>query len=267
MVVAGCVLYTLAQLHPDLILKNTTPAGGDMGAHVWGPAYLRDHILPHFWLSGWSPDWYAGFPMYLFYMVPPALAVVVLDVVLPYGVALKLVSVARHLVACRSAPGPSASCAGLRFPVPPLFADRRRLLPVRRDASRSTAATSPRRWRASSPSRSPCRWRCSSSASSPTGCAPASTAPWPPASSPSPRCATCIVMFFAAIGAVVLFLLWADKKRLWYATCVGVVGGLLCAFWYIPFWRDSKYMTDMFYERLDATTGRCSSRSPRRGAG
>src|SRR6476661_8888890 len=45
-VVAGCVLYTLAQLHPDLILKNTTPAGGDMGAHVWGPAYLRDHILP-----------------------------------------------------------------------------------------------------------------------------------------------------------------------------------------------------------------------------
>src|SRR6187551_386868 len=58
-VVAGCVLYTLAQLHPDLILKNTTPAGGDMGAHVWGPAYLRDHILPHLWLSGWAPDWYA----------------------------------------------------------------------------------------------------------------------------------------------------------------------------------------------------------------
>src|SRR3954471_21421662 len=39
-VVAGCVLYTLAQLPPDLILKSATPAGGDMGAHVWDPAYL-----------------------------------------------------------------------------------------------------------------------------------------------------------------------------------------------------------------------------------
>src|SRR2546423_15629305 len=58
-VVAGCVLYTLAQLHPDLILKNTTPAGGDMGAPVWGPAYPRGPILPHLWLSGWAPGWYA----------------------------------------------------------------------------------------------------------------------------------------------------------------------------------------------------------------
>ncbi len=38
--------------------------------------------------------------------------------------------------------------------------------------SRSTAATSPRRWRASSRSRSPCRSRSSTSACSPAGCAP-----------------------------------------------------------------------------------------------
>ena len=101
MIVVGSVVFTLAQLHPDLLFSNTTPAGGDMGAHVWGPAYLRDHILPHFWLSGWAPDWYAGFPMYLFYMVVPALAVVLLDVILPYGVALKLVSDRRHALAAR----------------------------------------------------------------------------------------------------------------------------------------------------------------------
>ena len=47
-----------------------------MGAHVWGPAYLRDHILPHCRLTGWANDWYAGFPMYVFYMLPPALMVV-----------------------------------------------------------------------------------------------------------------------------------------------------------------------------------------------
>ena len=89
------VVFTLAQLHPDLLFSNTTPTGGDMGAHVWGPAYLRDHLLPHFRLSGWAPDWYAGFPMYQFYMVIPALAVVLVNLILlPYGLALKLVSIA-----------------------------------------------------------------------------------------------------------------------------------------------------------------------------
>ena len=45
-VVAVCVGFVLWHLQPDLLLRNTTPAGGDMGAHVWGPAYLRDHLLP-----------------------------------------------------------------------------------------------------------------------------------------------------------------------------------------------------------------------------
>src|SRR5690606_35086499 len=51
-----------------------------MGAHVWGPAYLRDHLLPDLRLSGWTPDWYAGFPAFQFYMVVPAHAIVVLNV-------------------------------------------------------------------------------------------------------------------------------------------------------------------------------------------
>ena len=51
-----------------------------MGAHVWGPAFLRDHLLPAGRLSGWTPDWYAGFPAYQFYMVVPSLLIVALDV-------------------------------------------------------------------------------------------------------------------------------------------------------------------------------------------
>ena len=51
-----------------------------MGAHVWGPAYLRDHLLPHCRLSGWTPDWYAGFPAYVFYMVVPSLLIVLVNV-------------------------------------------------------------------------------------------------------------------------------------------------------------------------------------------
>ena len=92
-VVAGSTFMLLMTLHPELILRNNTPTGGDMGAHVYGPAYLRDFLLPHFRLTGWSNDWYSGFPMYRFYMVVPALAVLLIDLILPYGIALKLIAV------------------------------------------------------------------------------------------------------------------------------------------------------------------------------
>src|SRR5215471_6067730 len=90
-IVVACCLFVLFQLQPDLLLRNTTPAGGDTGAHVWWPAYLRDHLLP--WrLSGWSPDFYAGFPAGQFYFPVPALLIVALNTVLPYNVAFKLVT-------------------------------------------------------------------------------------------------------------------------------------------------------------------------------
>ncbi len=74
-----CSIFVLVQLRPDLVFADTTPAGGDMGAHVWGPAFLRDHLLTSGQLSGWTPDWYAGFPAYQFYMVVPALAILAVN--------------------------------------------------------------------------------------------------------------------------------------------------------------------------------------------
>ena len=87
---AGMVIWGLG---PSEILVDSTPTGGDMGAHVWGPAFLRDELLPSWQLRGWSPDWYAGFPAMHFYMVLPYLLVVVVDLLAPYGVAFKLVAV------------------------------------------------------------------------------------------------------------------------------------------------------------------------------
>lgn len=78
-VVTVCTLFVLLQLGPRNLISDTTPSGGDMGAHVWGPAYLRDYLLPNLQLSGWSPDWYAGFATYQFYMVVPSLLIVILD--------------------------------------------------------------------------------------------------------------------------------------------------------------------------------------------
>ena len=65
-----------------------------MGAHVLLPAYLRDNLLPAGRVMGWSNDWYAGFPVFYFYFPLPAFTIVLFDVVLPYGVAFKLVTVA-----------------------------------------------------------------------------------------------------------------------------------------------------------------------------
>jgi hypothetical protein len=79
-------------MNPGLIFSATTPTGGDTGAHVFGPAYLRDVLLPEGRVLGWSNDWFAGFPAFYFYFPLPSLVIVLLDVFLPYGVAFKLVT-------------------------------------------------------------------------------------------------------------------------------------------------------------------------------
>ena len=103
-IVLACCLFVFLQVGPSNIFSDTTPAGGDMGAHVWGPAYLRDNLLPNFQVSGWSPDWYAGFPVYQFYMVVPSLLIVLLDVGFegPFAILPLAVAVACAVFAYRS---------------------------------------------------------------------------------------------------------------------------------------------------------------------
>ncbi|HVR33257.1 MAG TPA: hypothetical protein VMS74_11185 [Acidimicrobiia bacterium] len=92
-VVTASSLIILGVLQPHFLLSATTPSGGDMGAHVYGPAFLRDVLIPEGRLIGWSNDWFAGFPAYYFYFPLPSLVIVILDVFIPYGTAFKLVTV------------------------------------------------------------------------------------------------------------------------------------------------------------------------------
>ena len=93
LIVGAMSLVVLLVLNPWLLLDPSTPSGGDMGAHVYAPAYLRDVLLPSGRIGGWSNDWFAGFPLFYFYFPLPSLLIVFLDVFLPYGVAFKLVTV------------------------------------------------------------------------------------------------------------------------------------------------------------------------------
>ncbi|MCQ3806308.1 MAG: glycosyltransferase [Acidimicrobiaceae bacterium] len=109
-VVAGVTLFVVWNLSPWLWFTDTTPTGGDLGAHVWSPAYLRDELLPDLRLTGWSPDWYAGFPAFTFYMVVPSLLIVMvnvgldlpLDLLSAFGVAVAAFVVAGRFGAERS---------------------------------------------------------------------------------------------------------------------------------------------------------------------
>src|SRR5579859_2362514 len=92
-VVAACVVFTFKELQPSQLFKNTTPAGGDMGAHVWLPAYVESSLLPHLRVTGWTPDWYDGFPALTFYFPLPIWAIALLSYVIPYSIAFKLVTV------------------------------------------------------------------------------------------------------------------------------------------------------------------------------
>src|ERR1700722_5818746 len=120
-VVAGVTLVALSQLHPSLLLANTTTAGGDTGAHVMLPAFLKSHLLTHGQLTGWDPDWYDGFPLYTFYFPLPGLITVMFNAVVNYNVAFKLVTVLGTLTlpVCAWAFG---KMAGLRNPGPACLA-------------------------------------------------------------------------------------------------------------------------------------------------
>ena len=71
-IVGAVTLFVVWNLRPWAWFLDTTPTGGDLGAHVWSPAFLRDVLLPAGRLTGWTHDWYAGFPAFTFYMIVPS---------------------------------------------------------------------------------------------------------------------------------------------------------------------------------------------------
>ena len=50
-----------------------------MGAHVWWPWFLERHWFAKGRLSGWAPDWYAGFPVGQYYFPLPAVMIAILE--------------------------------------------------------------------------------------------------------------------------------------------------------------------------------------------
>jgi len=77
-------------LRVDLIFLDNTPTGGDMGAHVVPIKYFIENFASSFKINGWSNDWFAGYPLYFFYFPFPAILTYLFNLIIPYGVAFKI---------------------------------------------------------------------------------------------------------------------------------------------------------------------------------
>lgn len=247
-VVVVSVAFTLGHIQPHLLIADTTPAGGDMGAHVWGPAYLRDHLLTHGRLSGWTPDWYAGFPAYQFYMVVPSLMILALDLVLPYGVAFKLVTVLGVLTLPIAA-WAFGRLSGLRFPGPALLAAA--TVPFLFDQAftiygGNIASTLAGEFAFSISLSFALLYLGVVARGLETGRHRALAAVL------LALCVLChlIPATFALGGTFVWFLLRPGRAQLKWILTMAPVGALIASFWVLPFYLRSAYLNDMGWEKL-----------------
>jgi hypothetical protein len=248
-VLVGAIVFTWLQLQPHLLTASTTPAGGDMGAHVWAPAFLRDHLLPSLRLTGWTKDWYAGFPAFHFYMVLPSLAIVVLDVLLPYGVAFKLVAVS-GLLALPVAVYAFGRLARLPFPGPQLLAAV--TVPFLFDRSFSI-------YGGNVPSTLAGEFAFSISLVFCVlflgfvlrGLDSGRDRGWAALLLALTALCHLIPAIFAIVGALVALAMRPGRARAWWLASAAAVGGLLTAWWAFPFVYRRAYMNDMGWGKLE----------------
>jgi hypothetical protein len=247
-VVAAVVIFIFAQLQPSLLFANTTPSGGDTGAHVWGPDYLRDNLLPKGRITGWTPDWYSGFPAFTFYFPLPALLIAFLSFVMPYGIAFKLVTVL-GILTLPVAAWAFGRLSGMRFPGPPVLAVA--TVPFLFDRSFTI-------YGGNIPSTLAGEFTFSISLSLAvlflgvvargldTGRHRALAAVL------LAMTGLCHLLptIFAVVGACVLYLLKPGRKRLGFLVGILGVGAMLAAFWSVPFLFRLPYANNMGWEKI-----------------
>jgi len=244
-VVGGCIFAVLQVVHLDLVFTNNTPTGGDMGAHVMAPVYLRDNLLPHGELSGWSNYWYNGFPIYRFYMVIPALMIVALNVIFPYGIAFKIV-VCLGLVTLPFCCWAFGRLARFRYPVPELMALASLVFLF--DESFSIYGGNVKSTMAGEFSFSiALSLAMLGLGLFARGLENGKYRSWAAIVLALAMLSHGIVLLFVMLAVALMWLVWMDRTRFFYGITVFVGIGLLVSFWVLPFVSSTDYMTDMKY--------------------
>ena len=76
-------------LRIELVFSDLLPTGGDMGAHIVPTKYFVTELFSNFRLSGWSQDWFAGYPVYYFYFPLPPIITSLLSIFFPFSISFK----------------------------------------------------------------------------------------------------------------------------------------------------------------------------------
>ena len=248
MVLLGCTFAMLQVVHIDLVFTNNTPTGGDMGAHVMAPAYLRDHLLPNGQISGWSNYWYNGFPIYRFYMIIPALMILLLNVILPYGIAFKI-------VACLGVVTLPFCCwafgrlARFRFPIPELMA-LAGLIFLFDESFTIYGGNVPSTMAGEFSFSIALSFAILGLGLFARGLETGKYRNWVAVLLALAMLSHGIVLIFVVLGALLMWLIWMDKTRFIYGLTMGITALALSAFWVFPFLFNHSYMTDMKYHSL-----------------
>jgi hypothetical protein len=255
----GISFWPIWRIRFGVLFADTTTNGGDMGAHVWWPAFLREHWFTHGRLSGWAPDWYAGFPVGQFYFPLPAVLVSALDLFIPYNVAFKFVTVSGAVLLPYAA---WEFARGLRFPwpAPPLFsiAVVRYMFEVRHIGNENTwtiyggnlAGLLAGEFAFALALALALLFLGTLGRTLDTG-----KRPWLPAMLLA-LTVTChiIVAVFAVVGAIGVLLARRPLRTAPIAVAVGVTAFLLTAVWVVPLLATQAYTTNMRYERVTRYT-------------
>lgn len=117
LVLLSIYAFLLYYFKPSLIFLDTTISGGDTGSHNYLWYYLKSYLLPKRKLIGWTPDWYAGLPLFQYYFVFPYLLTLILDIFFPLNISFKIVTVLGTFL-MPIATFLSMKLMNFRFPIP-----------------------------------------------------------------------------------------------------------------------------------------------------
>ncbi|HVC71420.1 MAG TPA: 6-pyruvoyl-tetrahydropterin synthase-related protein [Acidimicrobiales bacterium] len=249
--VAGVIGVVLWQLHPALLLQNSTLTGGDTGAHVGLAGFLRSNLMPAH-VTGWDPGAYDGFPLNTFYFPLPDFLAVAFSYVIPFNIAFKLMTVLGSLLLPVAA-WLFGRLAGLERPRPAVLAIA--TLPFLFDQSYTIYggnlySTMAGEYAFSLGLAAALIFLGLAVRGMRTGRFRAAAAVV------LALCILChlLTAFFALFGALVIFLLAGPtRKRFWWM--LSSVGGglLLISWWLVPFVADRAYSTSMGWQNVSPT--------------
>jgi hypothetical protein len=246
--VIGATAFVIWQLRPDLLFNSAMDVGGDNAGHVVTPYFLIHDLLPQGRITGWDPQWFEGFPLYVFYFPLPALFVAALNVVFPYAVAFKLVTVL-GLVTLPAVAWAFGVLAGFRRPVPALMALA--MLPYLFNTAYTIeggniTSTMAGEFSFSLAISSGLLFLGVFAYALRTG-----RLRWLATALYGVTILCHVVPALAYAGAALLLALIHWNKNTWRVLVpVGLVGGLLAAFWLVPFAADLPYSSSMGYTRV-----------------